>query len=578
MEIAGLSFREVWLVDYEFHAPPGERPEAICLVARELGGNRLIRLWEDEIKRLDRPPYPTDEQVLFVAYYASAELNCHLALDWELPERVLDLFTEFRVLTNGKELPCGSGLLGALAWFGLDSFGAVEKKDMRELAIRGGPWTKAERLALLNYCQSDVDALVKLLAKMVPGLDLRRAILRGRSMKAAARIEHTGIPIDLPLLEKLRDQWTSIKGRLIERIDKDFGVYEKGSFKHAYFAKYLAKHHIAWPRLPSGNLDLKDQTFRDMAKPHPELNPLRELRYALSQMRLEELAVGSDGRNRCLLSAFRARTGRNQPSNTKFIFGPAVWLRGLIRPEPGWSLAYIDWSQQEFGIAAALSKDETMQEAYSSGDPYLAFAIQAGAAPKGANKKTHPREREQFKACALAVQYGMGPEALALKIGQPPHRGRELLELHRRTYRTFWRWSEAVRDHAVLRGSIHTVFGWPIHVTGNVNPRSLQNFPMQANGAEMLRLACSLATEQGVRVCAPIHDALLIEAPLKDLDQAVLDTQAAMEQASRVVLDGFAIRSDVELVRYPDRYADPRGAEMWQTVLELLGKIDKEVA
>ena len=74
------------------------------------------------------------------------------------------------------------------------------------------------------------------------------------------------------------------------------------------------------------------------------------------------------------------------------------------------------------------------------------------------------------------------------------------------------------------------------------------------------------------------HDALLIEAPLKDLDQAVLDTQAAMEQASRVVLDGFAISSDVELVRYPDRYADPRGAEMWQTVLELLGKSEKEVA
>ena len=115
MEIAGLSFREVWLVDYEFHAPPGERPEAICLVARKLGAKRLIRLWGDEIKRLDRPPYPIDEQVLFVAYYASAELNCHLALDWELPERVLDLFIEFRALTNGKELPCGPGRLG-LVW------------------------------------------------------------------------------------------------------------------------------------------------------------------------------------------------------------------------------------------------------------------------------------------------------------------------------------------------------------------------------------------------------------------------------------------------------------------------------
>jgi len=48
------------------------------------------------------------------------------------------------------------------------------------------------------------------------------------------------------------------------------------------------------------------------------LAPLRELRSTLSQMRLSDLAVGEDGRNRTLLSAFRARTGRNQPSNTRF--------------------------------------------------------------------------------------------------------------------------------------------------------------------------------------------------------------------------------------------------------------------
>jgi hypothetical protein len=50
--------------------------------------------------------------------------------------------------------------------------------------------------------------------------------------------------------------------------------------------------------------------------------PLRELRHALSQLRLNALAVGSDGRNRCLLSTFRAKTSRNQPSNSQFIFGP----------------------------------------------------------------------------------------------------------------------------------------------------------------------------------------------------------------------------------------------------------------
>jgi hypothetical protein len=81
-----------------------------------------------------------------------------------------------------------------------------------------------------------------------------------------------------------------------------------------------------------------------MARAYPEVAPIRELRGALSQMRLSDLAVGTDERNRCLISAFRARTGRNQPSNSRFVFGPSVWLRSLIRPQEGYGIAYIDWA------------------------------------------------------------------------------------------------------------------------------------------------------------------------------------------------------------------------------------------
>lgn len=364
MRLAGHSFREIWLVDFEFTAPDGERPTVICLVAWELGSGRKLRLWTDEIQRWSRPPYALDRESLFVAYYASAEFGCHLALGWNLPETVLDLFCEFRSLTNGLTTPCGSGLLGALSWFGLPSVAAVEKDSMRQLAQRGGPWTAAEKTALLDYCETDVAALAQLLPAMASQLDLPRAVLRGRYMKAAACIEHTGIPIDTKLLERLRCDWTSIQDQLIDTIDRNFGVFDGRSFKAARFAEYLTREGIPWPRLPSGALDLQDDTFREMARSYPKIAPLRELRVALSQMRLADLAVGNDGRNRCLLSAFRARTGRNQPSNARFIFGPAVWLRGLIQPPPGRGLAYIDWSQQEFGIAAALSGDPLMADAY----------------------------------------------------------------------------------------------------------------------------------------------------------------------------------------------------------------------
>ena len=52
-------------------------------------------------------------------------------------------------------------------------------------------------------------------------------------------------------------------------------------------------------------------TFRQMAKSYSLVSPYRELRHSLSELRLNDLQVGRDGRNRRVLSAFRSRTGRN---------------------------------------------------------------------------------------------------------------------------------------------------------------------------------------------------------------------------------------------------------------------------
>ncbi len=191
-------FSRVYAVDFEFSAASGERPVPICLVAKEFRTGHTIRLWGDDLRRRTEAPYSTDSDTLLVGYYASAEIGCHEALGWSAPARSLDLFVEFRNATNGLRLPCGAGLVGALAWFGLSGIDAAEKDSMRALAIRGGPWTTAERRALLDYCEQDVEALTRLLPKMLPNIDFERALLRGRFMVAAARIEAVGVPIDTP--------------------------------------------------------------------------------------------------------------------------------------------------------------------------------------------------------------------------------------------------------------------------------------------------------------------------------------------------------------------------------------------
>ncbi|MFH1269022.1 MAG: hypothetical protein ABIK89_25125 [Planctomycetota bacterium] len=218
-------YRKVWLCDFEFRQPAGERPEPICMVAREYRSGQTIRVWVDDLAQMVRPPFPIAIDTLLVAYYASAELSCFLALDWPMPVRVLDLFCEFRNLTNGGATVAGNGLLGALAYFGLGGIDGAEKTEMRELAQRGGHYTSSERKSLLAYCETDVTALAKLLPVMLPRIDLPRALLRGRYMVAVAAMEWNGVPVDVVTLDTLRATWGAVKGRLVERIDADFDVY-----------------------------------------------------------------------------------------------------------------------------------------------------------------------------------------------------------------------------------------------------------------------------------------------------------------------------------------------------------------
>lgn len=562
-------YKEIWCVDFEFHQVDGGLPEPICMVAVEIRSQRVLRLWQDELHKRTTAPFSCGHANLYVAYFASAEIGCHLALGWPIPSRILDLYTEFRNMTSGLTTPFGRGLVGALAYHGLPAIGSDEKDEYRHLAIRGGPFTVEERDALLDYCQSDVEALIRLLPAMLPSIDVPRALLRGHYMAAVARMERVGTP-DHEVFVRLQRHWGMLKRRLIVDVDREFGIYEDATFKRNRFAEYLQRNDLRWPKLISGQLALDDNTFKRMVTRYPQLQTLRDLRQMLSELKELKLQVGPDGRNRCLLSPFQTKTGRNAPSTTKFIFGLPAWLRGLIRPEPGRSMAYVDWGQQEFGIAAALSGDLAMQEAYLSGDPYLAFAKQAGTVPPGATRQSHARERSAFKIAALAVQYGMSEWSLAPQIGKSPAYARELLELHRNTYPRFWQWNDAAVDYAMLHGHLHTVFGWRVHAGQEPNVRSLANFLMQGNGAEMLRLACCTMTEAGISACAPVHDAVLIEADTECIVDVVTETQRHMLDASRVILDGFELRSDFEIVSYPDRYRDSRGVEMWGKVMQIL--------
>jgi hypothetical protein len=577
-----LPFREVWCCDTEFSAPDGERPAVRCLVAREYHTGRTIRLWLDGETAPPRPPFPIDADALFVAFFASAEMGCFLSLGWPMPARLLDLYVEFKRHVCGRDGEPGKpSLVYALDWFGLDSLDVDEKAEMRQLAIRGGPYTDAEQQALLDYCASDVESLLRLLPRMLPDIDLPRAVLRGRFMQVVAAMECNGIPVDVQTLALFNEHWESLQSEMIGHIDADFGVYDGTHFRAERFARWLRRSGIPWPQRQNGELELNDDVFKDMAESYPVLQPLRQLRQSLDMLYLADLPVGADERNRCLMSPFGTITGRCAPSTSKFIFARPAWMRSLIRPEEGRALAYIDWSSQEYGVGAVLSGDQAMITDYEAGDPYLGFARRIGMVPADATKQTHRAERDIIKAVILGTQYGMGEKSLALRINKPLAYARELLSAHRATYRTFWEWSDAAVNVALFRGRLWTRFGWQTWTrhrkptdadSGDPNIRSLSNFPCQGNAADMLRLAAGFICDAGVMLDATIHDAVLIEADADDIDAAIDQARRAMDRASELVLYGFRLRTDCEVIRWPDRYRDGRGAAFFDELMERLAE------
>jgi DNA polymerase I len=231
-----------------------------------------------------------------------------------------------------------------------------------------------------------------------------------------------------------------------------------------------------------------------------------------------------------------------------------------------------------------------MQRAYDSGDPYLGTAISMGFANAGATKQTDGMIRDVFKVWLLSAQYGAMANSLvdrlsaelAEKIPNPHALAEEFLEKHRRIYSRYWQWAEAHVELFIHETHMEeSLFGWRHHLNTQLKDWQIRNqslnFPMQSTCAEVLRWACVYATEDGIEVLAPVHDALLVGGPTDGIEGILRRTHVCMDRASELVL-GSAMRTEAKIVRYPDRFMHPRGTKTWDSIMDLLNEIDGGIA
>ena len=584
-------FSRVICEDFEFISKPGERPDVVCGAFLDLSTGQTTRLWRDQLG--NQLQYDGGPDTLVVSFVFNAEGACHLSLGWPLPKNILDLSPEFKCHVNGKGITRkNQGLIGALQYFGLSSIAPKRKDAMRERIMKGWPFTAEELKQILDYCAEDVEMLRLLLFKLLPHIDLPIALHRGEFVGCLARSEHIGVPIDMEIFPQLADKktWREIRDSMVPLVDVH-GIYVcdkvgEWHWNNAHFEEMVVAEGITWPRTETGKLDLRRKTFESMSKAYPQIEPLRQLRYIRDKLRSIQLSVGRDGRNRTVLWPFSSKTSRTQPKAKHWIFSPSVWLRFHIKPEHGTALAYIDYSSMEFGGGGALSdkhipgSNNPMLGLYDGGDPYLDFGKTIGLIPPDATRKTPGVEviRDRLKVLCLGTQYGMQRSTLATRLGVSDLEAHEMLQLHRELFSQYWHWSEDWLHHSLTTGEMHTVFGWKC-ATGitELSERSIRNWPIQSTCADIFRLAYVWGTRHGLTLIAPVHDAVLLEAPEDRIEADVALMREIMRRASRVILnptaDGtFELRTDYKIIRYPDRFTDSRGTELWDTVLKLLAE------
>jgi DNA polymerase I len=583
-------FAWVVVVDFEYEEEAGDLPRVLCMVAYVLDERlqhvRTVRLWRGEFGKA--PPWPSD--ALVVGYSVWAEMTCYLSLGWKFPEHIFDLHTCYLAASNlllphtmdephkrpRKRLP------DACRAYGIEGWERIDKETIaRDIAM--GRWWVHGRERVLAYCEEDVRMSTLLLRRQLrgrPGLapaDVERVLWWSNySAKAIAQIQARGIPIDVPLWNCVQENKRAVIGELLRRFDPSYGsanpIYTiDGEWSYERLERWLAETGVtAWPRKESGRLDLDGDAFRLMYHV-PGIEGLHALRDSIRVIVGANLPIGRDGRNRPSLFPFGTATGRN--AHRKSLYNAHAGLRGFIIFPPDRIGLYLDWRTQEVAVAAALSGDPALLDAYRWGDVYHALARDSGLTQDPDQdhwKKNNQQMRQRMKALQLAINYGMGVPSLAKGLNRHPLIASNLLERHRQTYPRFWAWREEQVHDAMLRRRIETVFGWPLHLSTSPNKRTLYNFGVQGGAAEMLRLAAWRLCEAGIVPCMLVHDGILFELASND---EVAQGIEIMRAAGMEVCNGLEVGVDVDQrLEHGARYQDkrPMAKKMWATIMDAL--------
>lgn len=368
-----------------------------------------------------------------------------------------------------------------------------------------------------------------------------------------ADMERTGMLVDKEGLvafgEKMKQELEGCLARIYEQVGYEFNVNSPKQLGEALFVK------LGLPprKKTKSGYSTNAETLESLRSEHPVIDDILQYRtyQKLNSTYVEGLlkVIGPDGRMHSTFNQTEARTGRLSSSEPNMQNIPirtplGSQLRQFFVAKPGCTLVDADYSQIELRLLAHISGDESMRQAFLTGqDIHRSTAAKIYNLPP---EMITPALRSSAKAVNFGIVYGIGAFSLSRDINVSVKEADQFIKNYLATFPGVKNYMDETIAHGTEKGYVTTLFGrrraLPELASKNHNLRALgermaMNTPIQGTAADVIKLAMVKVWRRlraeglAAKLILQVHDELIVEAPEAEAETVARILKEEMEGA-----------------------------------------------
>jgi DNA polymerase-1 len=370
-----------------------------------------------------------------------------------------------------------------------------------------------------------------------------------------AQMELSGVAVDRAPLEEAselaQEKIEQLQERIYQLAGKEFNINSPQQLREVLYEKL--KVSTEGIRRGKSGLSTDAEQLAKLREEH-EIVPLIEDYRELFKVKttyadaLVKLINPQDGRIHAQFNQTVVATGRLSSSNPNLQNIPqkgrlAKLIRKAFRAREGRRLVSVDYSQIDLRVAAHLSDDPKMKEAFEE-DKDIHLSTAAWVARVDPEEVTSEMRR-QAKALNFGILYGMGAYGFMRDSGLGREESQRFIDNYLKTFSGLKDYLERIKEGARRDGYVETELGRRRYLPGieaeNAQQRAMAermavNLPIQGLAADIMKLAMIKAQKEVIRKFNQATNDPVVELILQVHDELIFEvTKDAREDFSQEI-------------------------------------------